>query len=957
MNTIFFQILNMSLAAGYVILAVMFIRLLLRKAPKKYSYLLWIVVGFRLCCPFSFEAPYSLFNLGKLLPDQIGESLPVIEHYVTGTDASVAPGYPSTNSNNAFLTGNTISDTTSPNTTPITTGNSILINIMPTEAPDTLIVASPNREFFSFENLIVWIWIAGIAALILYSLLQYIKLRRELRTSILLKENIYQSDNVCSPFILGLMKPKIYIPFGLEKNSLTYVLEHEQYHIKRRDYLIKPFAFALLCLHWFNPLCWLAFHLMCKDMEMSCDEKVLSLGESSKAYSTTLLSFATNRRFPSPGPLAFGESGAKSRIKNALNWKRPGIWVTIVATIICTVTIVVCITNPSEDTTTPSDDIFLSQDDNTTASDTKDDSGTTPGTAFAFEYNNTFASMEDYASQKMEQLIGSTIEYYSLSQESPVSTTITNAKIHLLEKIGEIANLIPDGTLELWAFHYLTQVDAYPKDIILVGGQDEPEKGWYSLLGSDSGNIRIIALRQNDGTYRLLECLTNDSMFLFDNGHRNVAEALYDWGINHYQLDLPLNTKMLTTEDGYSGYYWRIDGDGWYFYQFAPSHDYWTQSADGSFSWTSKLGFTFSVAKLECSAKEETEALISRESVEEDANCIHVKHAKSNIEDYYYDAPEGGCYRVRTDYRIDIAPTIDPNILDVMARSFVITSSHREETGTQIPTASTEPFSDLTKAVSEFLSSLEDSALSAITLNQESTDEITYRHPSLADNARFYTNCLNYSQWFAVLAEQDNLFDSEISVTLSNDFGAQLTAFQGSNQLLFENSEGRWLLHAFGHEYAENEIYVILRGWFDEVEYKSLILKYGYNDFTLPDRGQNYLEAGAEAVQIMEELHMQVSPGSKYCYSFVSTRVSDAEKDLEVMKSSGFFPKDYYGFYLYTVFVPENAYAYDWCWAGNTGDYTGDDPLVPDGALEYQRCCTAYRADGMWHISIGGTGW
>lgn len=964
MNAIFLQILDMSITASYVILAVLIIRLLLHKAPKKYSYLLWSVVAFRLCCPFSFQAPFSLLNLRKLLPDKVSESLQFVSDNLTDNSAtSVTPGIVGTNMNGTTISeiitsGNSTPATVMPSNPTTTIGSDITTELAPNGAPISAIANPLNEKTFLLEHLIVFLWIAGILALFIYSLIRYFKLRRELRTAIVLRENIYQSDQVCSPFILGFVKPRIYIPFGLNKDSLAYVLEHERYHIKRRDYLIKPFAFALLCLHWFNPLCWLAFYLMSKDMEMSCDEKVLSCNENiRKSYSTTLLSFAANHRFPTPSPLAFGESGVKSRIKNALNWKRPGIWITTTAVIVTIIVLAICVTNPTKNTEIPSDNVSQSQNDNTVDSDTKTDSILLPDTAFYFEYNNTFASMEDYAAQKMKQLIGSTTGHYSLSKEH-ATATITDAKVYLLEKRGEISNLIPSGTLELWAFHYLVQVDADPNDIILVGGQHEVEDGWYSLLGSDSGYTHIIALRQNDGTYRLLECQTNDSMSLFYNGHRNVAEALYDWGVTHFQLDLPLNCKTFATENGYWQYYWRIDGDGWYFYQFAPSHDYWTQAEDGSFSWTSNLGFTISVTKLDHSAKEEVESLVSLEYMEEEANCIHVKHAKNNTEDYYYDAPEGGCYRVRTDYPTGIAPTVDPEILDIMARSFVMTTTNHDEATR--PAITVEPYSDMTESLNEFLSSLDDSALSAITLNKEGADGITYRHPHLADNARFYTNCLNSPYWLAVFTEQSNLPDAEITVTISNGSGAQLTAFQGSKQLLFENSEGRWLLHSYNYEYAENELYVILRGWFDEVEYESLILKYGYDDFTLPDRGQSYLEAGAEGVQILEELHLQVTPGSKYCYSFVDTRVADAEKDLSFMKANGWFPKDYYGFYLYTTFVPENEYARDWSEAGNTTEYegTGTDGLaVPEDALKYQRCCTAYRADGLWHISIGGTDW
>ena len=148
-------------------------------------------------------------------------------------------------------------------------------------------------------------------------------MRRRVDTAIRLRDNIYQSDAIRSPFILGFLRPRIYLPFGLDPEPMEYVLAHEQYHIRRRDDLIKAFAFLLLAVHWFNPLCWLSFRLMERDMEMSCDEKVLS-GNANirKAYSLTLLSFAAGRRFPAASPLAFGETGVKGHVKGVLNYRK-----------------------------------------------------------------------------------------------------------------------------------------------------------------------------------------------------------------------------------------------------------------------------------------------------------------------------------------------------------------------------------------------------------------------------------------------------------------------------------------------------------------------------------------------------------------------------------------------------------------------------------------------------------
>ena len=187
----------------------------------------------------------------------------------------------------------------------------------------------------------------GAAAILAYSLISYYKLSQHMADAVLWQGNVYQSVRVRSPFILGFIRPKIYIPFGLDEDTRCHVLAHEGCHLKRRDHLTKLFAFLLLAVHWFNPLCWLAFALMSRDMEMSCDEKVLAqAGNIRKQYSASLLSFAANRRLPLPSPLAFGETGVKGRIQNVLKWKKPKAWITVGATGLAFLVLAACAVNP-----------------------------------------------------------------------------------------------------------------------------------------------------------------------------------------------------------------------------------------------------------------------------------------------------------------------------------------------------------------------------------------------------------------------------------------------------------------------------------------------------------------------------------------------------------------------------------------------------------------------------------
>jgi len=311
MSRLFVTVFNMSLTASYVALVVIFIRMLLKKLPKVFSYMLWAVVWFRLVCPVSIESPLSLVPAESPIPYSIANSInPDLQFSVENIDNalnhSVNPSVPFADS-----------------------------------------IASLNKT--GIMELATAVWLIGIAVLLCYSISSYFKLSLRLSTATLYKENIYETDRINTPFVFGFIRPKIFIPTGLAQNELDYILKHEQVHIKRKDHIIKPLAFLAVVLHWFNPLIWYCFFLMSKDMEMSCDERVLieSKEDIRACYSNSLLSLSV-KQSGILMPLTFGESNVKARIKNVLNFKKPLLWKVFIAAILVAVVSVVLMTNPNE---------------------------------------------------------------------------------------------------------------------------------------------------------------------------------------------------------------------------------------------------------------------------------------------------------------------------------------------------------------------------------------------------------------------------------------------------------------------------------------------------------------------------------------------------------------------------------------------------------------------------------
>ena len=319
--TFFPKILNMSLTASVAIVFVMLLRLLLKKAPKVISYALWGVVLFRLLCPVSFESGMSLFGLFETPTVGATDRTSMVEYIPSNI---VHTEYPE-----VVLPVPGIGDTI---TEALPKGEEQL-RADPLEGP--IFIAT-------------YVWWGGILVMAIYGIVTWLQLRSRLVTASPLRENIYLADDIDSPFVMGLIRPKIYLPSEMEQREQSYIILHEQHHIRRMDHIVKALAFAALCIHWFNPLVWVAFILSGKDMEMSCDEAVVrKLGTEIRAdYTASLLSLATGKRIIAGMPLAFGEGNTKGRIKNLANWKRPAFWVVLVAIIACIVLAVGLLTNP-----------------------------------------------------------------------------------------------------------------------------------------------------------------------------------------------------------------------------------------------------------------------------------------------------------------------------------------------------------------------------------------------------------------------------------------------------------------------------------------------------------------------------------------------------------------------------------------------------------------------------------
>ena len=306
MTNVFIELISMSHSESYLILAIIVLRLVMKKAPKRILCMLWILVGIHLICPITVGSVLSLVPSN----DSVSST---IRHYSISSSA--------------------VQREVEVNRGPIRT--------------EELIEETSNMKYNTYINIATVVWIGGFALLMIYSFLSYRRLKRQTATAIPYEDHIYESDQIDSPFILGTIKPRIYIPSYAEEYRNS-IIAHERAHLARKDHWVKPIGYTILALYWFHPLCWIAYVLLCRDIELACDERVLSEMKLDQRcnYFVDLLHCAIKRQSIRLCPLAFGEVAVKERVQNILNYKKPRFWIILVSLVMCAIVSVCFFTSP-----------------------------------------------------------------------------------------------------------------------------------------------------------------------------------------------------------------------------------------------------------------------------------------------------------------------------------------------------------------------------------------------------------------------------------------------------------------------------------------------------------------------------------------------------------------------------------------------------------------------------------
>ena len=456
MAEIFQKALNMSIAAGWLILAVIALRLLLRRAPKRFRLLLWAVVGLRLALPWSIESALSLIPSAQTLPEGIMlERAPVLDTGISALNGAINPGFTA-----AFT-------------------------------PELGASANPLQVLLPIAAAL---WMLGAAAMLLWALVSWLRLRKRVREAVRLEENVYECE-IASPFVLGLFRPRICLPFSLENGERELVLAHERAHITAGDHIIKPLGWLLLAAHWYNPLVWLAYALFCRDIELACDERVVrSLSLSDRAdYSQALLDLSRPRGGVRACPLAFGESSVKGRVKSVLSYKKPAFWLVLLAVVVCVGAAVCFLTDPKEEAE-PVDD------------------GDGGGVVISARLEENFpAQVLDYAFVCTEEM-AEELSYLGLK-----SAELTDLSCYAEVEAPE------GGTLLLFRLGARFEL-AEPESVAPAGGM-VIEDGW--LTRPDSGGDRFMLLLRDGDDWRFIGLVTEQVLSEYGTDYDAAALGEY----------------------------------------------------------------------------------------------------------------------------------------------------------------------------------------------------------------------------------------------------------------------------------------------------------------------------------------------------------------------------------------------------------------------------------------------
>ena len=494
-----------------VILAVLLVRLLLRRLPKKYSYLLWSVVGIRMLFQIQLPARFSLLSLWHYMTQQIsGSQLLTAPKQLTNMQKITDPQAGAQNLQPAgqLITGQTV------------TGAARGLSQAGAKA---------GSGWDHLLQICMLIWIAGMIVLLLYGILSYFKCRKMTVQAVHMEGNIWECDHLTTPFVLGIVRPRIYIPFHLSAEEKPYILAHETYHIRRGDPIVRLLAFVLLTFYWINPFVWIAYFLMIRDMEMSCDEAVLlQLGtQIKKAYSNSLLTFATGRKQVTFSPLAFGESGTSGRIKNILDFKKPKVWGSLLAILAVILAAVFCLTSQkTEDDTSASQSEQQVTDSSRNAQAAEEAKQETEAARQAAEQAQQDAEPAEDARQMAEQM-QQDAEKAAAAAESARQEVEEQVQDRMDSILAEL-----DGDLSR-AYAWVNTAEFKEDANVLIKMAEDPT-GQYAAYGFLCGEY---------GSYGIL---LNDKL----NGEDNWNYFYTPWA---YTGSSDVEPAMEKAADGYSG--------------------------------------------------------------------------------------------------------------------------------------------------------------------------------------------------------------------------------------------------------------------------------------------------------------------------------------------------------------------------------------------------------------------
>lgn len=538
----FSTILNVSIAASWMVLAVLILRFVLKKSPKWVYVALWGMVAIRLLMPFSIESAFSLIPSVQTIPQEILR--------YQGTQLS-QPAY-------------------------------VDIITNPNYFGDISIQLNQSVDRMQWRMVyMTFIWLCGIAIMLLYALISYLLLHRKVATAVRYKDNIFQSENIASPFVLGILKPRIYLPFKISEKDAVHVIAHENAHILRKDHWWKPLGFVLLAIHWFNPLMWLAYIILCRDIELACDEKVIrNLGNQQKAdYSMALVTCSVSHRMIAACPLAFGEIGVKDRVKSVMNYKKPVLWVSALS-LICCIAVAVCfLTNPERNKysiriTVPagsthqfvySDEeiralgnkITITSGDNLPDTEVilKAVSGTAE-TGYVAEYITHGLPVEFDADKNLWVKVGINIQNPT-DQDKTFYVNVKNVEVRIAEESNELSETVPisiEGfdsgkTIQLTASEDMTVISDIISSAQWVEGTTDCMSDFKITVGDNEYYYHLSCGTINDNK-------NNRNMTLNEEQRNTVEQMMWDNNLL-YVTHYPANKGMyLATPQWQTDYLW-----------------------------------------------------------------------------------------------------------------------------------------------------------------------------------------------------------------------------------------------------------------------------------------------------------------------------------------------------------------------------------------------------------------